>query len=484
MKNEKRQVFNPFLPSYEYIPDGEPHVFGDRIYLFGSHDRFNGDVYCQNDYVCYSAPTDDLSDWKYEGVIYRRDQDPRNTDGNHYMWAPDVAKGPDGRYYLYYCMDVFPEIAVAVSDTPAGKYEYLGLVRHADGGILGCREKDYPQFDPAVFVDEDGKIYLYSGNADKDREHHSYRNSQVMRLSGDMLTIEEEVKVLIPLIHNSEGTGFEGHEFFEASSMRKINGKYYFIYSDINSASLCYAVSPYPDKDFQYGGVLVHIGDVGIDGRTEAEALNFLGNTHGSLECVEGIWYVFYHRQTNGTNFSRQACAEKVEIQPDGKIRQAEITSCGLNGGPLQGRGRYEARIACNLRAKDGVVISKKMYMDERFPYFTQDGEDREDDPNQYIANIKDGTMAGFKYFRLPRKGGIEVRVRGTAEGKFLVFADDREKIGEIMIRADAGEWESFSGEYSLDTAEQEKTTALYFVFQGTGKIDFYDFCLKEYIRR
>ena len=30
----KKQVFNPFLPLGTYIPDGEPHVFGDRVYLF------------------------------------------------------------------------------------------------------------------------------------------------------------------------------------------------------------------------------------------------------------------------------------------------------------------------------------------------------------------------------------------------------------------------------------------------------------------
>ena len=27
----KKQAFNPYLPSWEYIPDGEPYVFGDRI---------------------------------------------------------------------------------------------------------------------------------------------------------------------------------------------------------------------------------------------------------------------------------------------------------------------------------------------------------------------------------------------------------------------------------------------------------------------
>ena len=75
------QGCNPFLPSWEYIPDGEPHLFGDRVYLYGSHDRFNAPMFCQNDYVCWSAPADDLTDWHMEGVIYRKNQDPKNRRG-------------------------------------------------------------------------------------------------------------------------------------------------------------------------------------------------------------------------------------------------------------------------------------------------------------------------------------------------------------------------------------------------------------------
>ena len=45
----KDVICNPYLPSYEYVPDGEPHVFGDRLYIFGSHDRFDGKEYCEND---------------------------------------------------------------------------------------------------------------------------------------------------------------------------------------------------------------------------------------------------------------------------------------------------------------------------------------------------------------------------------------------------------------------------------------------------
>jgi len=65
----KKQVFNPYLPSYEYVPDGEPYVFGDRLYVYGSHDKFNGKNFCLGDYVCWSAPVDDLGNWKFEGTI-------------------------------------------------------------------------------------------------------------------------------------------------------------------------------------------------------------------------------------------------------------------------------------------------------------------------------------------------------------------------------------------------------------------------------
>ena len=72
----KKQVYNPFLPIYECIPDGEPHVFGDRVYLYGSHDKEGGETFCMLDYTVYSAPVEDLSDWRCEGVIYRAEQDP------------------------------------------------------------------------------------------------------------------------------------------------------------------------------------------------------------------------------------------------------------------------------------------------------------------------------------------------------------------------------------------------------------------------
>lgn len=154
------------------------------------------------------------------------------------------------------------------------------------------------------------------------------------------------------------GTGFEGHAFYEASSMHRIHGKYYFVYSSELSHELCYAVGDAPLGPFCYGGILVSIGDIGLHGNQKA--LNYLGNTHGGMAEINGQWYIFYHRQTNKQKCCRQGCAEKITILPDGSIPQAELTSRGLNGNALSGKRRYEARIACHLMSRKGTFKYEK----------------------------------------------------------------------------------------------------------------------------
>lgn len=470
-----KQCFNPFLPSYEYIPDAEPHVFGDRVYIYGSHDKFNGRFFCMNDYVCYSAPVTDLSDWRYEGVIWRKEDDalpePKLLKQ---LYAPDVVKGADGRYYLYYFKGNSGVIGVAVCDEPAGKYTYYGHVRYPDGTLLGQNhEKDFWQFDPGVFCDDDGRVYLYTGFAPKypnplTRMRPVNRNGAMgVELMPDMLTVKTETMTHIACSqHHSKGTGYEGHEFFEASSMRKFNGRYYFIYSSVNGHELCYAVGDKPLGTFSYGGMLVSIGDLGLSDRP----VNYLGNTHGSIEYINGNYYVFYHRQTNRHCHSRQACAEPIRLLPDGRFAQAEITSCGLNGGPLAGRGKYEARIACNLTSKKGVRFYTWKVPAGCHPYFTQSGKDRESDGDQYIANVCDGTTIGFKYFSFDNAKSIGVEVRGNAKGRFVV-CDEKGIVSEIEVNG--------TGTFSAPLKISDGTHPLFLKFCGKGKCDFISLILE-----
>ena len=473
-----QQVFNPYLPLWEYVPDGEPHVFGERVYLFGSHDAFGGKKFCLNDYVCWSAPVNDLTDWRYEGMIYKKTQDPRMADGRHELWAPDVVQGKDGRYYLYYCPDdKIKSIGVAVCDTPAGKYKFYGLVKDAKGGILGERPGDTIQFDPGVFLDDDGQIYLYSGNGPRTKKEigKEPKASVVMTLEDDMCTLKTEPKKLLPLLGDSEGTGFAGHEFFEASSIRKIGGRYYLVYSSCTNHELCYAVSDRPDGGFCYGGVVVSNCDL-FPGKG-GKPLNCFGNNHGGLERINGNYYIFYHRETNRSICSRQGGAEAVTILPDGSIPQVELTSCGLNGGPLKAEGTFSAGIACNLYGKVTPTYSHPLAMMGRHPYITQDGPDYDPDkggtpPRSYIANGKDGLVAGFKYFDLSGAEWITVRVRGTARGTLFVRTDPKGEALAALALSPSKDWTA----YSAALRPCAGTHPLYLCYAGKGRLDILDF--------
>lgn len=474
------QAFNPYLPSWEYIPDGEPHVFGDRVYVYGSHDHFNAPIFCVGDYVCWSAPVENLKDWRYEGVIFRKNQDPKNKLGIRLLFAPDVVQGTDGKFYLYYAFDFMGMIGVAVAEKPAGPYRFYGHVHYQDGTVWGRKKGDQFPFDPGVLVNDDGSVYLYSGFYTPTPAiasgFHKLKNDGgvVVQLESDMVTIRENPKLLFP----KEGEGsFPNHEFFEASSIRKDGKKYIFTYSSRHNHELCYAASDYPDRDFTFGGTLVDQGDLFLHGNEEeSKALNYLGNTHGGMLNIGEAWYIFYHRQTNQHSYSRQACAERLEHPAPGVFRQAEVTSCGLNGGPLSGTGKYEARIACNLWSKNGVARYDKKFDKKAHPYFTQTGKDRMENGDQYIANMRDGAVAGFKYFGFGGEKRISLAVSGVCSGTVEVShtPDFKAVIARIPVSAKA-EQENAEGAF----APQEGTLPLYFRYTGEGAMNFHTFEMK-----
>ena len=478
----KKQVFNPYLPSWEYTPDGEPHVFGDRLYVFGSHDRFGGSNYCLNDYVCWSCPTEDLSNWRFEGVIYRKDQAPGNKKLRS-MQAPDVAQGPDGRYYLYYTLMFSTETQVAVCDTPAGRYEYYGTVHWPNGKAFGKAAKDPTSFDPAIFVNDDGRIWFYAGTSMGDptlRKIGKFtHNIKMMSLGGvvlelepDMLTIRSRTaRPTVPGEDNSAGTEFEGHEFFEASSMRRFGDRYYFIYSSVHSHDLSYATADAPDGPFHYGGILLSNGNIGISG---PDASFYWGNNHGSLVQIGKTYYVFGHRQTNANEFSRQAIAQEIACE-DGMFRQAEMTSGGL-GGLLPDRGTFDAGIASLLIGPEGACKVSEIRNKTLCPYLTQSGTDREENPDQYLSNILFGTEIGYTYFDIRKPARLALWTKGWGHGRFEVRTErDGDLIGRIEV--DAGrDWTCFEGDFELPVGIH----GLYLRYYGQGSTNLRRFSLKD----
>lgn len=484
-----KQCFNPYLPFWEYVPDGEPHVFGDRVYVYGSHDKEAGEKFCQLDYVVWSAPVTDLKSWRYEGVSYRAAQDPGyGTEGTE-MYAPDVARGNDGRYYLYYAMagigNFSAPMHVAVSDSPAGPFQYYGAVRNPDGTPF---TKNLI-FDPGV-LNDGGRVWLYYGwslNTEEDKKiihtpefdeelirlqtqvfsksEEEIRNTpgsimgaNVVELEDDMLTVKGEPRRIVPGQYDAMGTSFAQHAFFEASSVRKIGDTYYFIYSSHRMHEICYATSQSPDRNFVFGGTLVSNGDIGIRGRKSKDRVAAIGNNHGSLECINGKWYIFYHRQTHGHAFSRQGCAEEITLLPDGHFLQAEMTSCGLNGGPLEAKGTYSAMIACQL-TNGAMPMVENVPEEANIPRLTNDGDTR------YATGIESGTRVGFKYFDFTGETVLTVRFRGSAEGTLRLCTDDND-LGKIDIHP-SKDWVGASAAVNAQGKQ-----SLYLDFEGTGRMD------------
>lgn len=466
----KKQAFNPYLPSWEYVPDGEPYVFGDRVYVYGSHDYWNGCYFCPGDYVSWSAPLNDLASWRFEGFFYRRADDPDNQDNRGCLYAPDITVGPDGNYYLFYVLDNRDVVAVAKSDKPQGPYKFIGHVHYEDGTLLGLKDTDEPQFDPGVITIGD-LTYLYTGFCPQgDEKRHG---AMVTVLGPDMLTIKKGPKFIVPGNVYAGGSQYEHHSFFEAPSIRERNGIFYFVYSSEVCHELCYATSDNPEGPFTYGGVIVSNCDLGIDSYKPSKQPSAYGaNNHGSIVEINGEWYIFYHRHTNNTWFSRQGCVEKIEFAEDGSIKQVEMTSCGLNGAPLRDTETYPGYIACNLFTWKNI---ENPYVGQhQLPRIVQEGKDGDHELG-YVTQIREETVIGFKYIDFKGVTGMEITVRGYGNGVFEVrTALDGEALGEIPVKYTTA-WTKYSADFKIP----DGVSALYFTYKGGGDVMFQSFkCL------
>lgn len=485
---------NPYLPFWETIPDAEPRIFGDRLYLFGSHDELGGTAYCTNDYACWSASVNNLGDWKYEGIIYRKVQDPLNgapyhgkmpkiadealATAKHNLYAPDAVQGPDGRYYLFYGPGYANIISVAVCNTPAGQYEFLDFVRYADGTV----RNNARYFDPAVTCEPEG-IFLYYGFCPKIRfpgmETTPYPGAMVVKLADDMHTIITEPVMVANGIESANATSYEAHPFFEAPSIRHFGEWYYFIYSSIHMHELCYGMAKSPYGPFEYKGVLVSNGNLGYQGNTIPQ--NYYANNHGSIVEINGIYYIFGHRHTMGSQFSRQGIADVLTLSEDGSFSQAELTSCGLNNGPLPAARRYQAQIACHLTGPvlsevgvvpDSIPGQPLVPIPENMPYITVEKSHPglEKGMYSYIYNLQKNAVVGIKYLNFSGKeDALRLILRGN--GTLVIKTDCID--GEIMaiISSNSADWNVCTG----TCKETNGVHAIYFVVEN-GCIDFSEF--------
>jgi hypothetical protein len=520
VKNGLMTPGNPYLPLWEHIPDGEPYVFDDpdqpgrqRVYIYGSHDSRITD-YCGRELVVWSAPTDSLHQWRYDGVILRVD---RNANDElldsaglaDVLFAPDVTMVEDSTgqktYYLY------------PNDQHGGRNGLVAKSNRPDGPFTVCNwsEKDpnvtegVLAFDPAVMVDDDGRVYGYWG----------FGHSMAAELDPKtMATVKPGTKVvdgMIPGYQEQPGNEFR---FFEASSIRKIKDKYVFIYSrwtadgeyglPESNYTLAYAYGDHPLGPWTYGGTIIdgRGREISEQGDTIASA-TVNGNTHGSICEIGGQWYVFYHRQCGLDEFSRQAMVApitvKVEEGAGGKVEisEAEYTSEGFALEGLDPLERHSAGIACwytgpkpaehnwpkkifygsyvatSYGTTDRAISKEALESQEKYgaPYDLQYN-------TNYVVNNTAGSIVGYKYFNFTETNGeddLQLLLRLTPEGvdgTITVMADrpwesqGGVKVGSFDLKADMPKT---STEVAIDVpvlAEMTGKHALFFVFSSETK--------------
>ena len=366
---------NPILPLDAFVPDGEAHRMPDgRLYLYGSLDVRDGAEYCSPRYRVFS--TADMRLWRDEGESFRLDEG--------LLYAPDCAY-KDGRYYLYYCTAGNGEYT-AVSDAPGGPFTDPRPLNIADGTGI----------DPAVLVDDDGAAYYFWGQ-------FSLKGA---RLNPDMRSIDEGSVTEHILTE-------ETHGFHEGASIRKRNGLYYLVYTDISrgrATCLSYAVSASPLGPYEKGGVIVD--------NTYCDPGTW--NDHGSIEPFGDQWYVFYHRSSRNGIFSRRACCEKIYFDGSGRIGEVEMTSQGA-GGPLDAFAWTPAWRACRMRGG---------------PYLASDGE------GEKLAGCGGPeawpSWAEWKYLDF---GGGAKGALVMARGRGVVTLRQEDRREGISIPVDSQDW-------------------------------------------
>ena len=430
---------NPFMPLWEHVPDGEPRVFeynGEtRVYLYGSHDTLKTE-YCGPDQVVWSAPVDDLTNWTCHGVCYTA------TDGG-VLYAPDVVQKGD-TYYMYAAECCGGRIMVAKSKTPWGPF--TDPVKTELG------------FDPGVLVDDDGKVYAYWG----------FCGCYCAELNDDMATIKPGTLHEHPMGHTrapwarDDGHYDENDAFFEASSPRKVMGKYVYIYSkryftpnpemgvySDNNGFLSYKFSDKPLEDFRPGGDISFNGGEILKNPDGTGTMSYRwGNNHGSIIEVNGKWYAFYHRQTGTNEFLRQAMLEPVDVAMDhsGKIfigditykdgepvssRPVEMTS---QGGHVNGLDAYKlisAGYACHVYGGAGKAYIAPVY-------------EQTDSVSAPVVDITNGTTVGLRYLQFGNNSPktVTAQINALEEITVNVRVDDYKGKVVASMKMSKGETE------------------------------------------
>lgn len=453
---------NPYLPLWEHLPDGEPRVFEDpdnpgklRAYIIGSHD-VTYTAYCGPDIRMWSAPVEDLTQWRDEGPIFSYFVDGQWDT----MFAPDLVETVDkatGKktYWLYPHSRGWRRVAmVCKSDRPNGPFTPVNLT--PDG--RACVEGSLIDFDPSVFVEK----ITDKKDPDFDKGFRAYvfygfQHSTACQLDQNtMFSKRPGTELIDPFIPASSADGrlldregstykalYEGQNpldfnFFEASSIRQVGNKYVMVFSGYSgkeyglgntNSALRYAYGDTPLGPWRAGGCVVDSrGVVPNEDGSRLITSNAAHNTHGSIQEINGQWYIFYHRPPRGFGNARQPMVAPVKIEWDKKpvAKGGQVRITGYD--PFAKDEKWTAKASDGNEYRGGEVTSEGFQIFGLPPYqyysagiacymtgrgsneWMQDNHDVWSN-HMDLAGIKNGGIIGFKYFGF---GGLDKTTKGV----------------------------------------------------------------------
>lgn len=362
---------NPLLPLEHCVPDAEPHVWSDgRLHLYGSYDIPGDDFYCSTTYHAFS--TDDLLNWRDHGQSFSLADSHIDACGK--LFAPDCME-KESRYYLTYCGPGGKE-GIAIAKTPEGPFTDAYALPIADDDAI----------DPSIILDDDGEVYYYWGQ-------HDLRAARMMP---DLRSLDEST-LNRSLLNEPE------HGFHEGPSIHKRDGWYYMVYCDTargKATCLSYAMSRSPLGLFEKKGVIID------NEHCDPESWN----NHGGMCAFKGQWYIFYHRSSQKSRYSRRACCEPITFNQDGTIDEVKMTTQGSEG-PLDPCRQIEASRFCEMRGNLHVQVRGIDHSNDRHREWMGHCTDRDWAAYRSFAFTSQLTKCTFSAASMTGSGAIHLRL-------------------------------------------------------------------------
>lgn len=289
-------ISNPIIPGY--FADPSIIVENNKFYCYATIDPWGADS------LAFFV-SGDLKNWERKPLNWpTKAQCTSKTSGNSKVWAPSVIKGKDGKFHMF--VSVGSEVYAGISDAPEGPWKNV----KADGGPFIATQKsiNVHTIDAEVFLDDNGKAYLYWGSGWNWKDGHCF----VAALNKEMDAFTSTPKDITP------------PGYFEAPYMIKRKSTYYLMYSDGKCTDSTYKV--------RYATATNPIGPW-IQGKNSPvlssnTANNIIGPGHHSILLYNKKYYIIYHRiastNTQAKDLLREICIDELSFDNVGNINMVK----------------------------------------------------------------------------------------------------------------------------------------------------------------